>query len=196
MITAQPKQNNKRLKLFSSVILICLLLCTSINKNVSAEYAPSKNHQIIAGFLLHFASFVKWPYTNIKSINICLVGEDPFGTYIDEMLKTKPLNRTGIEILIQRIKLGEDLSQCNISFTTKNSTTSAYWNSLPKQRAILLVSEFENFNRIGGQISFYNEHGHVRIEVNLKEVEKSNLQISSELLKLVKLTKEKNGEDE
>ena len=195
MITVRPKQNNKKCKLLTSVILICLLLCTDVNTNASAELTPSRSHQIIAGFLLHFASFVKWPYENIQSINICLVGDDPFGTYIDEMLKAKPLNRSGTKIRVQRIKSGEDLSQCNIAFTTKNSTTPTYWNSLPKQRSILLVSEFENFNHIGGQISFYNEHGHVRIEVNLEEVEKANLKISSELLKLVKLTK-KNENDE
>ncbi len=165
-----------------------LVIFFAFSFNSLSQNKPDKSYQIMAGFLLHFTSFVEWPETNVSFMKLCIVGLDPFVNYIDDMVDARPTNRLGKKIIIDRVSAGDDISQCNIVFIMKKSLTAEFWNSLPENHSILLVSEFNEFLELGGIISFYNESHRIRLEINLTEAKKSKLKISSELLKLAKIS--------
>tara|TARA_R110001583_G_scaffold190995_2_gene355735 strand:+ start:1045 stop:1506 length:462 start_codon:yes stop_codon:yes gene_type:complete len=146
----------------------------------------------MAGFLMHFALFVEWP--NKNSINICIVGEDPFGTFFDKMLLSKQTNRSAKKISLSRLKVGQRIEKCHIIFSTKRSTTAQFWQNIPQKHSILLVSEFDQFTKLGGLINFYTENKRIRIEINIDAVNKAGIKISSELLKLSKISHYKVNE--
>jgi len=169
------------------LVFILSLLSTS----AISQSTPEKKHQIIAGFLLQFTSFVEWPDNKNDYVNICIIGRDPFEDYIDKMILRKPVNRSGKKIIISRKKTGDDINTCNLIYTTAQSTTLEFWNSLPPDHSILLVSDFDDFTKLGGMISLYSENSRIRLEINIDNSKKSNLKISSQLLKLAKITHNK-----
>jgi hypothetical protein len=65
-------------------------------------------------------------------------------------------------------------------------------NKLP----ILLVANDDSFINNGGMINFYQENKRVLLEISLQEVLRNQLTISSELLKLVKITDNANSKRE
>ena len=175
-----------------NIIRICLigmilLAYSGYSANIAANTNIAKSEQIKAGFLLHFASFVKWP-TESDTINICIVGRDPFGTFLKSMLETRPTNRQGNRVTLRRLQVGQDVSHCQILFVTQQSVNSIFWKTLPPKHSILLVSDYKHFEDNGGIVFFFEKNKRLRIAVNLEEARKHNLHISSELLKLVKIT--------
>ena len=143
---------------------------------------------------MHFALFVEWPDKNKNLVNICIVGEDPFGAFFDKMLLSKQTNHSAKKTLLSRLKVGQSIEKCNIVFSTKGSTTEKFWQNIPKNHSILLVSEFDQFTKLGGLIDFYTENKKIRIEINMDAVDKAGIKISSELLKLSKISHYKVNE--
>ena len=61
--------------------------------------------QVKAAFLLNFTKFVQWPALAFADehapLAICILGADPFGNTLDEMVKGEAVN--GRELVVQRI---------------------------------------------------------------------------------------------
>jgi hypothetical protein len=186
------KETGHRLSLLLTTGMVALLQClVAYASFASEEPAVSRKYQITAGYLLHFTSYVRWPNSTAKkNINICIVGTDPFGGFIDEMLKTRPTNREGTPISAKRLAIGDKLGDCHLAFVTQEDVSSKFWRSVPSNHALLLVSDGPDFTKQGGMVSFYEENKRLRIEINLAESRKSNLDISSELLKIARVIKE------
>ena len=53
--------------------------------------AQSPEYQLKAVFLFNFAQFVEWPASAFPKpdtpLGICILGEDPFGSYLDETVR-------------------------------------------------------------------------------------------------------------
>lgn len=177
-------------KRFSAIFIFIGLLVISLflSNSVLAQNKTSKLYQIKAGFLLQFASFVEWPHLDSTVIHLCIVGEDPFGNFIDNMLLTKPIARSGNSMRLVRKSVGDNVSACQIIFITKISATKEFWRSLPSNHSILLVSEYESFTKNGGIINYYEENNRIRLEINQSLAINLNITISSELLKLARIT--------
>jgi len=158
---------------------------------VCAKSDLSKTDQIKAGFLLHFTSYVKWPNADKAAVNICIIGHDPFGIFIDRMIDAKPHNRQGQQMILNRLPVGGDVGNCQLIYVTQRSADEAFWRSLPENHKILLVSEYDDFSSEGGIVHFYEQNKRVRIAINLEEARRHQLFISSELLKIVRITSNK-----
>ena len=69
--------------------------------DVSAEKKPSPEYLIKAAFLFNFAKFVEWPADafkdNLSSINLYILGTDPFGPALDT-LKNKTIKERPFKI--------------------------------------------------------------------------------------------------
>jgi hypothetical protein len=192
VLEAMQKQLSILLSIGAAALLQGFVAQASL---ASGEQPISKKYQIISGYLLHFTSFVRWPDLPAKqSIGICIYGADPFGDFLDEMIKVRPLNREGMKIVTLRIGAGGEFSDCSLVFVSKNSITDEFWSSVPENHSLLLVSDDPEFTRKGGIVSFYEENKRLRIEINLVESRKSELDISSELLKVVRITNNQMSE--
>lgn len=175
----------------SAVITLLTLACTTF---AIADTSTTTEAKIEAAYLRHLASYVRWPGGKQKDITLCILGQDPFGTFLDEMIEAKPLTRDGTPILIRRMRLEQDNGKCDIAFVSANSINRTFWQTLPQRRPVLLVSDHPEFTQRGGMVRFYPENNHIRIEIHLGNVKAAGLNISSELLKLATLTDAGSGE--
>ncbi|WP_286264656.1 YfiR family protein [Thalassotalea atypica] len=142
----------------------------------------------MAGLLLHLTSFTHWPVLESDDFQLCILGNDPFKSYLDSMVKRRPKNRSGQVIVIRRLDQSslQPLSNCQLIFVAP-SHYEALWQQIPPSHPILLVSQSDNFISQGGMINFAMDKKKVRLEVNLPAVQAANLKISSELLKHAKV---------
>ncbi len=178
----------------NSRALFCLtiiFICYGMFCGTSSTYAKQKSNEyrIKAAFLLNFVKFMKWP-SHVPSdassiLTICILGNDPF----DDALKTIE-NKIIKEkrIVIKRFSRIEDVKECQILFicTSEKNNLSEILTQI-KDRPILTVAETKNFCQSGGVINFRIVKGKVRFEINVDAAERSDLKISSKLLKLVKI---------
>ena len=73
--------------------------------------SDSSEYLIKAGFIFNFAKFVEWPATAFAQpdspIVIGILGTDPFGTIIDQIVQNKKIGARGF--VVKRLKWGTDV---------------------------------------------------------------------------------------
>ena len=148
---------------------------------ISAEY------RVKAGFLFNFPQFVEWPesafLTPQDPIVIGVLGDDPFGDYLDELVRGEKIGRRAV--VVRRFARVEAVSACQILYLGREQRLQpAPPLTGLAGRSILTVGESEGFERSGGIIRFSIENGKVRLRVNASAAKASGLAISSKLLRL------------
>ncbi len=167
--------------LFVSALLLCM------PSSVHADTLVSKQHQIMASFLLQLASFAQWPDPQSESLNLCILGPDPFKNYIDAMVKRRPKNRAGQLIVMKRLDdTAQGINSCGIVFA-QPSHYDQMWSQLLENHSVLLVSHSDHFIATGGMINFAIIDKRIKLEVNLPAVLQANIKLSSSLLKHAKV---------
>jgi hypothetical protein len=152
-----------------------------------AQPQTANEYDVKAAFLYKFASFVEWPAQSASGpVCIGVMGQDPFGEALDEVVKGKTIG--GRAFTIRRFTAGQDVQGCQIVFVSASESKKlrAVLDRLQNQ-AILTVGDMPGFCESGGMINFELEDSYVRLEINLKSAEKARLQVSSKLLRLAKL---------
>ena len=75
-------------------------------------------YQVKAAFLLNFAKFVEWPspvFADPDSpIAICILGKDPFGRAIDDLVKEETAN--GRKLMVRRMSQPPAPQACQVVF--------------------------------------------------------------------------------
>lgn len=165
---------------FGAIVLWLLTLAGS-------QAAPLPEYQVKAGFLLNFAQFVSWPSQSSDApLVIGILGNDPFGSYLDETVRGEKVNNR--PLTIQRFRRHAEPGTCNILFISQSEHARAaeVLSSLKGQR-VLTVSDMEGFTDLGGMIQLFIENNSVRMRINLDAVKASNLRISSKLLRVAEM---------
>jgi hypothetical protein len=167
----------------AALIVMCALL--------NVPYLPGQttkrtDHQVKAAYLYEFGKFVQWPARAGESkqdpFNICILGENPFGTALDS-LSGQTINGQGV--VIRQISKTQDSEECRVLFVAASeekhvSIILAALQKLP----ILTVSDMPHFLNRGGMIQFLMHDSKLRFEVNRTATERVGLTLSSELLKV------------
>lgn len=172
------------------------LLLLSLNRTLPAQESLTREYQIKATFLYNFTQFVQWPDTAFSEAESPLVigvlGQDPFGSYLDETVKGKMIDNH--PLVIQRYKKVEDVKGSHILFIghKKNEDAMHALKHLSTQ-PVLTVSDVDGFARMGGMIQFINDSGRIRLLVNVSAATDANLVVSSKLLRLADTTTQKRN---
>jgi hypothetical protein len=152
-----------------------------------AESPASLEYKVKGAFLLNFAKFTKWPAdelaTESSPITIGIVGEDPFGATLDQLVAGETIGSR--PIVVKRLKASDDLSHCQMLFVPKSTPAIDALNHLPGQ-GVLTVGESDNFLDAGGVIRLLIEDKKIRFDVNTDAAQRAHLTISSQLLKLAR----------
>ena len=161
-------------------VISALLLSGTLQAAAPTEY------QLKAVFLFNFAQFVDWPQESFPEAQMPLVigvlGEDPFGTYLDEIVSGETVNNHQLEI--QRYRRVNEMKTCHILFISQSeSKRLEQIVAALKGRSILTVSDSDGFTRYGGMIRFVTEKNKLRLRINLEAATAANLTISSKLLR-------------
>jgi hypothetical protein len=155
--------------------------------SLSAQTATSPEYQVKAVFLFNFAQFVDWPPKAFPEAQTPLVigilGEDLFGSYLDETVRGEKANDR--PLVVQRYHRIGEIKTCHVLFISRSE--SARLEEILaglKGRSILTVGDTDDFALRGGMIRFVTEKNKIRMRINLEAVKAANLTISSKLLRL------------
>ena len=151
-----------------------------------AQQANPTEYQVKAAYLYNFGKFVDWPAKVAATsdfFNICVLGEDPFGTTFDATIAGESIN--GKKVVVKRITRPQDAVSCRILFisSSEEGRLQEILAALDKT-SVLTVSDIAQFTVRGGMIRFVREANRVRFEVNLSTAEHAGLTLSSQLLKV------------
>lgn len=156
----------------------------------SAQSKPSLEYQVKAAFLFNFTRFIRWPATAYAAPDapfvIGIAGNDPFGTYLDDLVSGEQLD--GHRITVRRYADGQEVSGCQLLFINMNEPVKekALLAQIARQN-ILTVSDADDFIKAGGMLHFYEEENKVKMEIKLAAVKAAQLDISSKLLQVAKI---------
>lgn len=177
---------------------VAMLLCVfSVAwRGAPAEPQAPAEYQVKAAFLYDFVKFVEWPAEALSNdrapIIVGVLGKDPFGSMLDDVILGKAINGHRIQIL--HTNSVQDLKVCQIAFISSSEV-----KRLPKILAglrgssILTVGEADHFAQLGGMIQFTLEGNKVRFAINVDAAERARLKVSSKLLSLATVVHDEAG---
>ncbi|MDB5047104.1 MAG: YfiR family protein [Fibrobacteres bacterium] len=157
---------------------------------------PDKEYQVKAGFLFNFTQFVEWPAESFPAkdspLVVGILGPDPFGDYLDEMVKGETVGSHPIKVL--RFHRIEDVKDCQILFISgpEAQRPENVFAAL-KERRILTVGDSEDFSKRGGMVGFVTKNGKIRLQINTESVQAADLTVSSKLLRLADIVSTGKG---
>src|SRR5438132_11379739 len=100
------------------LFLTTIVLSTSVFAQTADEY------EVKAAFLYNFTKFVEWPtLPATDAFNICILGDDPFGGTLDQLIKGKTAYNRKIQI--RRLKDPLEARQCQIVFVRHEEEAKA-----------------------------------------------------------------------
>ncbi len=186
MLCAAHKLGGARL------IIIALLLISKLS--LSGQQAPTREYQLKAVFLFNFTQFVEWPGNSFSSeqapMVIGILGKDPFGTYLEEIIAGEKIN--GHPLHIQHFDNVDEVGRCQVLFINLTDATKRDQAiSQLEGRNILTVSDATDFLQQGGMIRFFTKKDKINLQVNLQAAKSAELVISSKLLRLVEIYRAK-----
>jgi YfiR/HmsC-like len=147
---------------------------------------PSREYQVKAVFLFNFTQFVEWPAEAFADptapLVIGVLGEDPFGAFLDETVRGERAN--GRPLLVERFRRVQEIGNCQVLFISRSESDrlGEILASLAG-KPILTVSDIEGFAPRGGVIRLVTVGGKIRLRINLDSARVAKLTISSKLLR-------------
>jgi hypothetical protein len=184
------QRTNSGRKNLSAVWLVMSTLLLSGGLDLSAQTAPAREYQVKAVFLFNFAQFVDWPPQAFPEAQTPLVigvlGEDPFGAYLDETVRDEKVNNR--PLAVRRYRRVEEIKTCHILFISRSEADRLEQIlARLKGRHILTVADTEGFALRGVMIRLITEKNKIRLKINLEAAKAANLTISSKLLRPAKI---------
>jgi len=190
-----------------AMFAVCII--ASIAPNAHAAPPSAGEYQLKAVFLYNFVKFVDWPIESFadadEPIIIGILGNDPFGVIIDQTIKDKTVK--GRKMIVKRseniedlgspsARRGEEKEVCHILFISSSEE-----RHLPtiietlKDSSVLTVGEMRQFAQRGGMINFVIKENKISFEINVDAAERAKLKISSKLLKLAIIVRDKRHKE-
>jgi YfiR/HmsC-like len=178
-----------RLRCFVTLLGLLFFIQLVNPLQVHAQDALSE-YQVKAAYLFNFLKFVEWPEESfadpLAPIVIGVVGEDPFGNALPQVVIGKTVQ--GRDLVIRIYRPGEDLRGVHILFisASERKRLPIILSSL-RGSSVLTVADIAGFLDAGGMIQFLNENGRVRFAINVDATSRAKLKMSSKLLSLAKV---------
>ncbi len=150
--------------------------------SAGAEELPE--YRLKAGFLYNFMVFTEWPAEVGTTLNLCILGQDPFGAEIDALID-RPIS--GRRIIVQRLASRKSLTDCQVLFITRSEIPALpAVHEAVGGRPVLTVADSPNAAAEGVAINMEVRDSKISFEVNLRLVQSARLKLSSKLLHLAK----------
>jgi hypothetical protein len=148
-----------------------------------AGAAEPAEFAVKAAFLSKFGFYVEWPPAALGNgpLVLCVVGEDPFGNYLDEAVAGQQVG--GRAIVIKRLKSAARESGCHIAYVGSESRPGAVSEAL-RGSPTLVVTDSQSSSAAGGAIHFVLRDNRVRFTIDDDAAAQSGLGVSSKLLSL------------
>jgi len=139
-------------------------------------------YRLKAAFLYNFALFTEWPAETGTTLNLCILGQDPFGKEADG-LQGKSVG--GRNIAVHRKASREPLNGCHVVFISPSAI-----DDLPRVldrlrgNPVLTVADSPGAARQGVALNMTVVQNKITFEANLKAARAARVTLSSKLLRL------------
>lgn len=169
-----------------TILFLSFALLLAVAPGRAQTPQPSE-YQLKAAFLFNFAKYIDWPAASFADEKapflIGILGDNPFGTALEQTVAGKKINEH--PITIQPLRATTEGTNCHIVFISSSEK-----KRMPeiiqglRGNAVLTVSETEKFIEAGGIINFVQEANKIRFQINDEAAKAARLKISSKLLNL------------
>jgi hypothetical protein len=161
-----------------------LLLAEPKPTEAKGEYA------LKAVFLYNFCRFIEWPKSAFTSpsepITIGIIGDDPFGTLLNEAIDGE--TQHGRAIKIEHYRRPDQIGHCHLLFVSRSETARVDADLAPVAgKSIVTVGETDGFLDRGGMIALTADKGRVRLHINPEMLRAASLDVSSKLLRIAEI---------
>jgi hypothetical protein len=172
----------------------CLLALIGLLEPCSALAEPASEYQVKAAFLFNFAKFVKWPERALPdgstSFDICVLGDHTVAPAVEDTISGKTLRDK--RIVVKHLADPETAKSCQILFVSRSEEADpAKILHALEGASVLTVGEADQFAEHGGIINFKTEDNKIRFEINPDAAKRANLEVSSQLLKLAIIVRDR-----
>jgi hypothetical protein len=157
-------------------LLVAVTGAAPAAQDVSLEY------RVKAAFLYNFVKYVEWPNPEADEILICVAGQNPFGTVLEQLVRNERIRDRPLRVEV----ILEPRPDCDVVFTPRTANITAYLRAAAGM-PVLTVGESPRFIEAGGIINFVAEGSSVRFEINRGAADRARLRISSRLLQLARI---------
>jgi hypothetical protein len=174
----------------------CLVLCAALIGAPRAQSAPPPNfeHEVKASFVYTVAKFVDWPpeafVDPVAPFVFVVLGDDQFEDSLVHTVAGKTVSGHPVEVI--GVKDAKDLVACHVLYLGRSEAPNV--DDVLKRlhgASVLTVSDFDHFAQSGGVMRLTLDENMVRFEINVDAAERAHLQISSKILKLGRLVRDR-----
>lgn len=139
-------------------------------------------YRVKAGFIYNFATFTEWPEFVGPVLNLCIYGDDPFGSSLDD-LEGKNVGMRSLNI--RRVDLAQDLEGCHIVFFAR-ATAEMLPGLLPSLRGkpVLTVADSPGAVHHGVALNMFVKQNRIVFAANQAAARDNGLVLSAKLLRL------------
>ena len=159
------------------IALLAALVLASVK--VHADDVQRREDQFKAAYLFNFVKFVEWPPGAASdTLTVCFLGGEGVHEALASGIDAK---RAGPRKLIARqLERPATVEDCEVLYADAASVDPSLGVGLP----VLTVSDAPQFATNGGMIELFTENHRLRFVINVGNVHRAGLRISSDLLKL------------
>jgi hypothetical protein len=166
---------------------MAVAIVSSVSVGAAVNNATVDEYQVKAAFVLNLARFVQWPTaafdTTSTPLTVCVVGADPFGSALDQMLRGRTV--FGRAVAVRRGVDPADNAGCHVLYLPSSEEPRLVeLLAHTKATSLLTVAEVRRFTERGGIIGLLIEDRRVRFEVNVEAAERAGLRIDARVLTL------------
>jgi hypothetical protein len=165
----------------SAKLALCALALALFAPAVSAQ--DSLEIAVKAAYLYKFAPFVSWPAASFQGssdpFDICIVGDDPFGTVLDRAVANQRVD--GRAILVHRLAKADRKASCQILYVGGPPARVKEALQAVSGMPVLTVTSGP---AAPGIVDFVIDQGRVRFRLDDQAAAENGLTISSKLLSL------------
>lgn len=174
------------IRLFTHILLALSLASASTYSNAQHSDNISREQKIKAAYLYHLTKFIDWPgqHSNklSKSINVCIIGQQPFANFLQQLESKKAKGRP-IKVISTELSSTSN-PQCHIVFY--QSSKQAKGEQLQKfaRQGALTVGEKDSFTSQGGMVGMVVVDNHIRLQINYQLTKQAGILVSANLLEV------------
>lgn len=178
-------------------MLVSILLLLAGSVSLRAAEIPLDANSLRGVWLERFTRFIDWPESHrvrdpAQPFELCVMADPPFASLLTQLYKAQPIKGKAVRVLA--LEAGTPPPSCDLLFL--GSVAPPVRDLVVQQaaqNAMLLVSASPGYAESGSHINLYEEDGYLRFEINVDAVQHAKLAVSSHLLKIARVVRQKGG---
>lgn len=157
-------------------LLATLILCLQ-----TKAFAYEKEDKVLCALTSKVAKFTRSNHSELSPYTITFFNSK-FGDLCADMYRNTTINDKPVEV--QQVSSVEDLQPTNILFIANASVDELKQIfSYTQGKPILTMGAIRGFAHRGGMVNFYDQNQKIKIQVNIKSLEREKISIHSALLR-------------